>query len=51
MAASPRVIGPDLVMADVLALLQKETGGFSVLPVVGDDGILLGLLSTWEVLQ
>lgn len=51
MAANPRVIGPDLTMADVLLLLQQEEGRFVVLPVVDDEGILLGLLSTWEVLQ
>jgi arabinose-5-phosphate isomerase len=51
MAQSPRVIGPDLNMADVLLLLQQEEGRFVVLPVVDDDGTLLGLLSTWEVLQ
>ncbi len=51
MATSPRVIGPELIVADVLLLLQQEEGRFVVLPVVDDDGILLGLLSTWEVLQ
>jgi arabinose-5-phosphate isomerase len=51
MATNPRVIGPDLTMADVLLLLQQEEGRFVLLPVVDDDGILLGLLSTWEVLQ
>jgi arabinose-5-phosphate isomerase len=51
MATNPRVIGPDLTVADVLLLLQQEEGRFVVLPVVDDDGTLLGLLSTWEVLQ
>jgi arabinose-5-phosphate isomerase len=51
MATSPRVIGPDLILADVLLLLQQEEGRFVVLPVVDEDGILLGLLGTWEVLQ
>ena len=51
METSPRVIGPDLNMADVLLLLQQEEGRFVVLPVVDEDGLLLGLLSTWEVLQ
>jgi len=51
METSPRVIGPDFTMADVLLLLQQEEGRFVVLPVVDDEGILLGLLSTWEVLQ
>ncbi|MBV9882918.1 MAG: KpsF/GutQ family sugar-phosphate isomerase [Sphingomonadaceae bacterium] len=51
MAANPRVIGPDLTVADVLLLLQQEEGRFVVLPVVDEEGILLGLLSTWEVLQ
>ena len=51
MATSPRVIGPDLTVADVLLLLQQEEGRFVLLPVVDDDGLFLGLLSTWEVLQ
>jgi arabinose-5-phosphate isomerase len=51
MATNPRVIGPDFTVADVLLLLQQEEGRFVVLPVVDDDGILLGLLSTWEALQ
>jgi arabinose-5-phosphate isomerase len=51
MQASPRVIGPDLTVADVLLLLQQEEGRLAILPVVDDAGILLGLLSTWEVLQ
>lgn len=51
METSPRVIGPDLTVADVLLLLQQEEGRFVVLPVVDDDGLLLGLLSTWQVLQ
>jgi len=51
METSPRVIGPDLNMADILLLLQQEEGRFVVLPVVDEDGVLLGLLSTWEVLQ
>jgi arabinose-5-phosphate isomerase len=51
MEPNPRVIGPDLTVADVLLLLQQEEGRFVVLPVVDEGGILLGLLSTWEVLQ
>jgi arabinose-5-phosphate isomerase len=51
MEANPRVIGPDFTVADVLLLLQQEKGRFVVLPVVDDGGVLLGLLSTWEVLQ
>jgi arabinose-5-phosphate isomerase len=51
MEPNPRVIGPNLTVADVLLLLQQEEGRFVVLPVVDEDGILLGLLSTWQVLQ
>ncbi|MGZ8351291.1 MAG: KpsF/GutQ family sugar-phosphate isomerase [Allosphingosinicella sp.] len=51
MQTQPRVIAPDLTVADVLLLLQQEEGRFVVLPVVDAKGILLGLLSTWEVLQ
>jgi arabinose-5-phosphate isomerase len=50
MQANPRVIGPDLTLADVLLLQQKE-GRFAVLPVADDKGVLLGMLSTWEALQ
>jgi CBS domain-containing protein len=51
MERRPRVIGPDFTVADVLLLLQQEEGRFVVFPVVDDDGLLLGMLNSWEVLQ
>jgi arabinose-5-phosphate isomerase len=51
MQPSPRVIGPDLTVADVLLMLQQEEGRFSVLPVVDEQGVLLGMLQTFDVMQ
>jgi arabinose-5-phosphate isomerase len=51
MQSSPRVIGPDLTVADVLIMLQQDEGRFVVLPVVDADGVLLGLLQTFDVMQ
>ena len=51
MQPSPRVIGPDLTVADVLLMLQQDEGRFVVLPVVDGDGVLLGMLQTYDVMQ
>jgi arabinose-5-phosphate isomerase len=51
MQPSPRVIGPDLTVADVLLMLQQDEGRFVVLPVVDGDGVLLGILQTYDVMQ
>ncbi|WP_284734754.1 KpsF/GutQ family sugar-phosphate isomerase [Sphingosinicella terrae] len=51
MQANPRVVGPDLTVADTLLLLKEADRRFDVLPVVDGNGILLGLLSSWDVVQ
>jgi arabinose-5-phosphate isomerase len=51
MQPSPRVIGPDLTVADVLALVQQDEGRFTVLPVVDDDAMLVGMISTREIIR
>ena len=50
MQPSPRVIGPDLTVADILLMQQQEGGRFSVLPVVDGEGTLLGILQTFDVM-
>jgi arabinose-5-phosphate isomerase len=44
MTASPVVIGPDALLKDALILMEDRPSQISVLPVVAEDGRVLGLL-------
>jgi arabinose-5-phosphate isomerase len=44
LTASPVTIGPDALLKDALILMEDRPSQISVLPVVGEDGRVLGLL-------
>lgn len=51
MQPDPRVIRDDATVADALALMQAHEGRFVVLPVVDTEGVLQGMLHTYDLMQ
>lgn len=51
MHTSPHVVRPEATIGDVLLMRRTMSGGLLVLPVVADDGRLLGMLHPNDLMQ